>query len=137
MNSHNKILFSFLFLVIFLPPLMAIADEMPTQCIISHDIGKVGDISCNKNQTINLGDKDSICCLINTLYNVRDWLFTILLTVAAIFIIIAGYNFVTAGGDPTKITAARNFVLYALIGVLVAIASTGMIELVKKIVGYQ
>lgn len=64
-----------------------------------------------------------------------NWLFTILLVIAAMCIVIAGYYFVTAAGNPETTAKARNFVLYALIGVAVAIASRGLVALVKRIVG--
>jgi len=64
-----------------------------------------------------------------------DWLFTILLVVAAIFIIIAAYYFVTASGNPETVGKARNFVLYALVGVGVAVASRGLVLLIQTIVG--
>ena len=77
-----------------------------------------------------------ICCGANSvLYRVMNWLFTILLVVAAIFIIIAAYMFVTAAGDPDKTKTARNFVLYALIGVLVAFGARGLVSLVGTIAG--
>jgi hypothetical protein len=55
------------------------------------------------------------------------------MVVAVIYIIMAAFNFVTAAGDPEKVTKARNFVLYALIGVLVAFAAKGLINLISKI----
>jgi len=64
-----------------------------------------------------------------------NWLFTILLIVAAIFLVIAGFNFVTASGEPDKIAKAKTFVIYALIGVAVAVASRGLIELVRYVMG--
>lgn len=70
-----------------------------------------------------------------TLQNLMNWLFTILLIVAAIFIIVAAYFFVTAQGDPDQVKKARSFVLYALIGVLVAFAARGLVYLVGQIVG--
>lgn len=73
--------------------------------------------------------------VIKVLERIVDWLFTILLIVAAIFIVVAAYSFVTAAGDPEKVAKARNFVMYALIGVAVAIASRGLVALVRKIVG--
>ena len=66
---------------------------------------------------------------------VVDWLFTILLVIAAIAIIIAAYYFVTAAGNPETVSKARNFVLYALIGVAVAVASRGLVALARTIVG--
>jgi len=69
------------------------------------------------------------------LERIVNWLFTILLVVAAIFIVVAGYYFVTATGNPETVSKARNFVLYALIGVAVAVASRGLVALVLRIVG--
>ena len=66
--------------------------------------------------------------------SITDWLFAILLIVAAIAIIIAAYFFVTATGDPDRVKKARDFVLYALIGVLVALVAKGLVDLVGKIV---
>ena len=71
-----------------------------------------------------------------TLDSITDWLFAILLVIAAIFIIVAAYNFVTAQGDPDKTKTARNLVMYALIGVLVAFAAKGLVLLVDRIVVY-
>lgn len=77
-----------------------------------------------------------VCCGSNSiLYRVMNWLFAILLIVAAIFIILAAYTFVTAQGDPDKVKTARNFVLYALIGVLVAFGARGLVSLVGTVAG--
>ena len=73
--------------------------------------------------------------VMTVLNNLTNWLFAILLVIAAIAIIIAAYHFVTAAGDPDKTTKARNFVLYALIGVLVGFMAKGLIILVKRIAG--
>lgn len=81
-----------------------------------------------------IAEELAICCGPGSiLYNVTNWLFTILLVIAAIFIIIAAYMFVTASGDPDKTKTARNFVLYALIGVLVAFGARGLVWLVERI----
>ena len=73
--------------------------------------------------------------LILALETLIDWLFTILLIVAVIFIVLAAFTFVTASGDPDKVGKARNFVLYALIGVAVAVAARGLVAFVRLIMG--
>ncbi len=73
--------------------------------------------------------------VISVLNNIINWLFAILLIIAALAIIIAAYKFVTAQGDPEKVASARQFVLYALIGVLVAILARGLVALVGRIGG--
>ena len=75
--------------------------------------------------------KTDVMVILDSLTN---WLFAILLVVAAIFIIIAAFQFVTAAGDPEKTKTARNYVLYALIGVLVGFAAKGLVMLVERIV---
>ena len=73
--------------------------------------------------------------IMDVLDNITNWLFAVLLVIAAIFIIIAGYMFVTAMGDPDKTKTARNFVMYALIGVLVGFCAKGLVLLVRSVVG--
>ncbi|MBI2625401.1 MAG: hypothetical protein HYW70_03690 [Candidatus Nealsonbacteria bacterium] len=72
--------------------------------------------------------------VVASLTNITNWAFTLLLSVAGLFILFAAFNFVTAQGDPEKVKSARDFVLYALIGVIVALLSKGLISLVQKIV---
>lgn len=69
-----------------------------------------------------------------TLDNVRNLVFGVFLFFAAIMLIWAGFSFVTAGGDATKASAAREKVLYAIIGIVVAVASAGIIQFVKTTV---
>jgi hypothetical protein len=88
--------------------------------------------SLNNPTSQDAGDWElDICCdegsMLDNLFN---GLFIVLLVVAAISILIAGVFFVTAQGDPDKVAKARQFVLYALIGVLVAFAAKGLIMLI-------
>lgn len=69
-----------------------------------------------------------------TLDNVLNWLFTILIAFAGIMIVIAAFYFVTASGNPETVAKARQFVIYALIGVLVALLARGMIYLISKMI---
>jgi len=49
---------------------------------------------------------------------------TILFAVAAIFVVIAGYQYLTAQGDPEKTANARNVLIYAIIAVGIGILAT-------------
>ena len=68
------------------------------------------------------------------LHNFINWLFTIFLIISVIFLIIAAFTFITAEGDPEKVTKAKKFVLYALIGVAVAVGAHGLVALVRLMV---
>lgn len=69
------------------------------------------------------------------LENLVDWMFSILIIVAAIFLVIAGFSFITSSGDPEKIARARNFVLFSLVGVAVGVAARSLISFVRLIIG--
>ena len=50
--------------------------------------------------------------------------------VSVIMIIVGGLRYVVSGGNATAITAAKNTILYAVIGVLVALFAYAMINFV-------
>jgi len=74
-------------------------------------------------------------CMLNTVYTVTDWLFFFFFAIVVIMGVIAGYMFLTAGGDATKIEKARNLVMYIVIGIIVALIVKVVPALVRTIVG--
>ena len=75
--------------------------------------------------------------VVDALNSIINWLFAFLLIIAALFLIVAGFYFVTAQGDADKVKTARQFVLYALIGVLIGFLAKGLVILVGFIVGQE
>ena len=69
--------------------------------------------------------------VMGSLGNIADWIFYILIGVSVLFIVIAGIEYVTAQGDPEKIKAAGQKVLYSLIGIIVAALAKGLVVLVQ------
>lgn len=63
----------------------------------------------------------------------------ILTTVAAVlsvfFIMIAGFKFVTSGGDEKKLASARNTITYAIIGIAVTILAFIILRVIQYILG--
>jgi len=72
---------------------------------------------------------------VTAIETIITWLIWIVAIVAALFIVLAAFTFITAGGDPEKINTARNQVMYALIGVVVALLAWGLVALVRTKVG--
>jgi len=70
---------------------------------------------------------------VTLLETITDWFFTILMVVAVIFIILAAWTFLTAGGNPDSVTRARQMLVYALIGVAVAVLAKGLPILVQTL----
>jgi len=69
-----------------------------------------------------------------TLDSVLNWLFTILMAFAGIMVVVAAFYFVTASGNPETVAKARQFIIYALIGVIVAVLARGLIWLAARMV---
>ncbi len=59
-----------------------------------------------------------------------QWLFNIVIVLAAIFLVVAGLQYVTSRGDENKVKSALNTLVYALIGVAIAILAKSLIYLV-------
>src|SRR3989344_5212745 len=52
---------------------------------------------------------------------VTNIVFTALVVFAIIYIILAAFQFVTAGGDPAGVLQARSKLIYAAVGVIIAL----------------
>ena len=76
-----------------------------------------------------------MCCLINTIYTVTDWVFYVLVVIVALMIVFGGFYFVTAAGDPERATKGRQFIIYALIGLVVALLARLIPALVRFFMG--
>jgi hypothetical protein len=59
-----------------------------------------------------------------------NWFFGIVIFIAAIMLIAAGFNYVTSGGNEDKMKIALNTLIYALIGVAIAFLAKGMIYMI-------
>ena len=94
----------------------------PQTQICSGTGGKGGANGCSGNST-----KDDLGGIVKTIVNV---LLYIIGAVAVIVIIIAGFRYVTSGGDSSKIAAAKNTILYAVIGLIVAILAYAIVNFV-------
>lgn len=55
--------------------------------------------------------------------------------VAVIMIIIGGFRYVVSGGDSSAVTGAKNTILYAVIGLIVAILAYAIVNFVIKSIG--
>ncbi len=64
------------------------------------------------------------------LTRVTNWFFGIVIFIAAIMLIWAGFTYVTSAGNAEKVKTALNGLIYALIGVGIAILAKGLVYLV-------
>ncbi|HET7640351.1 MAG TPA: pilin [Ktedonobacteraceae bacterium] len=102
------------------PGLVAAADNTAKQQVCD-GIGAVsnGDSCTTGGGTLN----DIIAVVVNLLS-------AIIGVIAVIMLIFAGYRYITSGGDSSKVTSAKNTLVYALIGLVVVAMSQFIVKFV-------
>lgn len=88
--------------------------------------------SCNASgtncaETSPEKSSDSLNHLIKNFINI----FSIIVGIAAvIMLIVAGFRYITAGGDSNRIAAAKNTLVYALVGLVIAVLAQTIVRFV-------
>jgi len=130
--------------------LAALPSSPPECCYLERDI-KINNITCNKNTYVGSDAPGTLCqngsspacqrpnwgiyCLLNAIYTVTDWIFYILMAIVAIMVIWGAFNIVTAGGDPSKVSTGRNFIVYAMVGFALALLSKAIPSIAQAVLG--
>jgi len=71
--------------------------------------------------------QNSVKELINLLINA---VLGILATVAVLFVIIGGFQYITSAGNPDSIQKAKNTILYAILGVVTSIIAFAVVKFI-------
>ena len=71
--------------------------------------------------------------IIGIIMDVGDLIYVGVLSIAVIFILWAGYDYVTASGDDIKITTARKKITGALTGIIIAALAKGLVSLISDL----
>lgn len=66
---------------------------------------------------------------------ITNWLFGLLLALAALFVIYAGFLLLVSRGSEEEVTKAKRFVLYAVVAVVVAALAKVIVAIVKQLLG--
>jgi len=83
------------------------------------------------------GTITSLQAVLNTVCVVFAWAFYFLIAFAVIFVIVAAFRYLTAGGDPEKVKSAGNTLLYAAVAVGVALLARAVPLVVGTFLGAQ
>jgi hypothetical protein len=67
----------------------------------------------------DLSGGDATTSINNIVHSIVNILSAIVGIVAVIMIIVGGFRYITSGGNDTSVTAAKNTILYAIIGLVV------------------
>lgn len=79
----------------------------------------------SSNTTCSGSGESSIRHLVSTVVSILSLIIGI---ASIIVIIISGLNFITAGGDSNKVASAKSTLIYALVGVVVAVSAQFLVH---------
>ena len=71
----------------------------------------------------------------STIPTILNIVFSIAASVALLMVVINGFRYITAHGDPNSTASAKNGILYALVGLVVVMAAYSIVAFVVKGVG--
>ena len=69
--------------------------------------------------------------IIDLIESVINWVFTIVMFLAVLFIILAAFFYITAAGNPETIGKGKTMLIYALVGIAVALLARGLPILIQ------
>lgn len=79
-------------------------------------------------QTVKIDDIKQIWIIV---MNIVQWLIVAGGYVSLYFIIWSGFKYITAAGDPQKVTAAKNTITNAVIGLVIVLASVAIVQTIQ------
>ncbi len=116
-------------------PVMALAQAPSTQCNITHsEVGGLTGCPASGACVFSTNPICGACCVLEAVYTVADWIFFALIAMVALLVIWGGFTIATAGGAPDKVGQGRNFILYAMIGLALALLSRAIPALVRALI---
>ena len=85
----------------------------------------------------NIGDTQirDLCGIIDTIKNITNWMLVFLIIIAVIFVIMAAFKYLGAGGDSEKVGAANKQIIYAAVAVAVGLLAKAVPFIVASILG--
>lgn len=75
--------------------------------------------------------------VLGTIQQITDVLVFIVSAVSVVMIIVGGFRYTISGGDQSALTSAKNTILYAIIGLVVAIMAYAIVHFVLGALGIK
>ncbi len=135
------------FLGLLVAPAMTLAQTPPaeiTKCTMRHNLTTTDWTNAGFSCPAKGADCDfenlsgytcGSCCIVDTIYTVTDWIFIIVISVAAIMVIVGAFNIITAGGNAEKVNSGRSYIIFAIAGLIVALLAKAIPAIARNILG--
>jgi len=130
------LLASILIVSLAMPLAAAFAAEVgpPDSCEMKMDVG-VDD--CPVSGSCAFTTKVcGMCCLLQTIYGITNWLFMALIAISTVFVIWGALKIVTAKDSAEEVEKGRKYIMYAALGLLVAFLAKAVPQIVRLVSGF-
>jgi|GEM_PF-3011666 len=122
-------------------PVLA-AEAIPETCTIRRDVSAFFNDCEPAGTEVGIDDegaegtRGAMCCLFGTILYVVDLIFMIVMIVVVIFILLGAFTIMTASGSEEGIKKGRTYIVFALVGVAVALMAKALPWILRTIIGY-
>jgi hypothetical protein len=73
--------------------------------------------------------------IVELIESLTNWFFVGFLLLAVLFIVLAGWQFISSRAEPVALTQARSKLLWAAVAIVAAVLSRGIATVIRAIVG--
>ena len=73
--------------------------------------------------------------LINIINTIVNWMLGLLIALAAVFIMVAAFYYLTSSGDEEKLKSAKNLIIYAVVAIAVGAISKLIVTIATRLLG--
>lgn len=111
--------------------------QVPDYCVLRRDPARVGITNCGavgSDCYYSTNELCGICCIASTVLYVTDIIFTAMVIMVVLFVLLGAFNILTAAGNADKVNKGRDYILYAAIGLAVALLAKAVPWLVRFLV---
>jgi len=135
-------------------PAVAGAQETLKECCTLGSTVKLGTVECGEGDVVAPNDTAAgdctggycagsgvemsnwgMYCLLNTINNVTNWLFYLLLVAVVLMGVIGGVLYMTSAGDAERAGKGKSVIIYAIVGLVLALIARLIPSVVRLIVG--
>lgn len=95
-------------------------------------LGALGEVEAQVVEIENPLEAESFEDLIDSLINFIFW---ISIAIAPLMIIIAGFYWLTAAGDPDRVKTALNIIKWTVIGFAIILFAKGLVAIISHVLG--
>jgi len=101
-----------------------------TLFLVADKVAAVGSISGGATSARGQGQPTTLFGVGGTFETVTNVLLYIIGAIGVIMIVIGGLRYVISGGNTEQVNAAKNTILYAIVGIIIAILAYAIIQFV-------